>query len=284
VTRPAAPDVFTYLDVRTFLRDTYDFKKAAGRGFSFRAFARKVGLRSPNHLKRVIDGERDVTAAMAPRYAEALGLLGEPARYFCDLAAFSRAGSASEKNDAYDRLMANRGYQRVHRLDAAHAAYHANWYIPVIREMAALPEFRPDAAAIASRLLPPISKAEAQEALNTLVALGMLYEDGNGGLRRGEAIVSTGPETRGLHIVNFHRAMLERASASMELVRAADRDISALTFCVDNATLHELKSRLQAFRKELVGLLSERETSGTRVVQLNMQLFPLSQPIPGGDT
>jgi uncharacterized protein (TIGR02147 family) len=267
--------VFDYLDVRAFLRDTYEARNAAGRPFSYRAFSMRAGLRSPNHLKRVIDGERELTTEMAVRYAAALGLEGDAARYFGDLAAFARARTSDEKNAAYQRLGVFRGYRRAQRLEMAHADYHANWYVPAVRELALRPDFQPDAGWICARLVPPIRKPEAEQALDTLFALGLLQRGPAGAVTQGEAVVTTGPETQGLHIGNYHRAMMARAAAAIDLVPAGARDISSLTFCVGAAPLAEIKERIRRFRQEIIALASE-ETAGDQVAQLNLQLFPLS--------
>lgn len=282
-TPPRAPKdpvvVFDYLDVRAYLADVYAARKARARGWSYRAFSRRVGVSSPNHLKRVIDGERELTAEMAPRYAQALGLDGPAALYFCDLAAFSRASTSAEKNAAYQRLTSSRGYRRAQKLEIAHAAYHAHWWIPVIRELAARPDFRNDPEWIAVQLLPPIRRQDAAEAMDTLVSLGMIAVDADGSVHPGASVVTTGPETRGLHIGNYHRTMMERAAAAIDLVPREARDISSLTFCVGPGRLAEIKERVQQFRKELIGLAAE-QTAGDQVIQLNIQLFPLSQPGP----
>lgn len=76
-------DVFGYLDRRAYLRDLYLARKA--RGPSFRAFRERAGLRSPNALEFVIDGDRDLMPEMAARFAKACGLEGEAAAYFADL-------------------------------------------------------------------------------------------------------------------------------------------------------------------------------------------------------
>ncbi len=277
MSRPLAPDVFAYSEVREFLKDLYEYRKNHVRGFSYRAFARKADLQSPNHLKRIIDGERDLTAEMAVRYAQVFGLQDDAARFFCDLAALGRAKTDVERAQAQERLAINRSYHLGHRLQEAEAAYHARWFIPVVRELAALPEFHADPVWIAGQLLPKITEDEATEALETLLALGMLTQDENGRLVRSDTVITTGAETRGQHIVRYHKAMLERAAASLDLVRGPQRDISSLTFALDDATFRELKSKLQAFRKELVGWVAEREAQGSRVVQLNMQLFPMSE-------
>ena len=68
---------------------------------------------------------------------------------------------------------------------------------------------------------------------------------------------------------------MQRATLAMELVPAAERDISSLTLCLGADGLAQLKARIQAFRRELIELC-EHEQERTQVVQVNFQLFPLS--------
>lgn len=277
--RPPPVDLFAFLDYRAWLREVYAAKKAEGRGFSFRAFSARAGLGAPNHLKRVMDGDRNLSPETALRYAKALSLGPDETAYFCDLVAFNQAGTDLERNAAYERLARTRGYRRAQRLEAAQAAYHGAWYVPVIREMVTLPAFEDDPAWIARRLLPTVPVAEVARALEVLFELELIRREPCGRIVQTEAVLTTGPETRGLHIRNYHRALLERAGESMELVPAPQRDISAVTFAADDETLDEVKRRIQAFRRELVAFVAERP-AGTRVAQLSMQLFPLSTEEP----
>lgn len=269
-------DVFRYLEVRAYLGAYYDAMKARGRGFSYRAFSRRVGLSSPNHLKRVIDGERDLTPAMATRYADAIGLQDDARSYFIDLAAFGRAPTAAARDAAYRRLLGYRRVRASHELEVAQAAYHQHWYLPALRELVTLDHAEQDPAWLAVNLLPPVPVDEVRRGLQTLQTLGLLVEDDDGRWVQGNALVTTGPETRGVHIAAFHRAMMQRAAESIDFVPPAERDISSLTFTCSRDTLAEVKRRIVAFRKELIALLAD-EDHEERVVQLNMQLFPLSR-------
>jgi len=272
---PAAIDVVNYLDYRAFLRDYYVEKKARGRGFSHRAFSRKAGLRSPNYLKLVMDGERNLTSSMAERFAKALDLEGEFAEYFLDLVNFNQAKTASARNKHYDQLSNSRRFKKAHRLDLAHAAYHSSWYMPALRELAGRADFRDDPSWIAKTLCPSISKAEAQRALNTLIELKLLVREKDGSISRGEAQLATETETRSLHIANYHRSMMERAAESIDLFPAHDRDVSSLTLCVGIEGIRRYKERIQRFRKELLDLES-LEDEPSQVIQINFQLFPLT--------
>jgi uncharacterized protein (TIGR02147 family) len=269
-------DVFRYLDYRTFLADFYAAKKK--RGFSFRAFSRTAGLGAPNYLKLVISGERNLTAEMAERFAEACGLQNDSADYFKHLVEFNQARTQEKRNAAYERLTGFQRYRKAQRIEVAHAAYHSTWYLPAIRELVVSPWFRDDPEWIAATLCPPIKPQEAKAAIDTLLDLGLLHRDPHGRLRQASAVVSTGAQTQSMHIRNYHAQMLERARAAMELVPAAQRDITALTFCLPEDGLEQLKQRLADFRRELIELAESQSDRG-QVVQLNLQLFPLTQHV-----
>ncbi|HEX7479011.1 MAG TPA: TIGR02147 family protein [Polyangiales bacterium] len=270
-------DVFKYLDFRQFLADLYELKKR--RGYSYRAFSRAAGLGAPNYLKLVVSGQRNLTAAMAERFAATCGLQGDGATYFERLVAFNQAKTTEERNASYAQLAAFRRYRQAHRLEHAQAAYHSKWYLPAIRELCASPDFKPDPRWIASVLRPAIEPAEAKQALDLLVTLGLLTRDEQGRLRQADPVVSTGAETQNMNVRNYHAEMMRRAAAAMELFPATERDISSLTLCVGPLALAQIKQRIQAFRRELIEL-AEGERGRSQALQINFQLFPLSVAIP----
>ena len=269
-------DVFRYLDYRTFLADFYEAKKR--RGFSYRAFSRATGLGAPNYLKLVIAGKRNLTPAMAERFAASCGLSGEPAAYFQHLVDFNQAKTAAERNRSYERLAGFRRYRKVQKLELAHAAYHSTWYLPAIRELCGSPAFREDPEWLANVLRPAIKPSEAKHALELLLELGLLERDASGRLQQSTPVVSTGAETRHMNIRNYHVEMLRRASHAIEAVPAKERDISSLTLCLGPDGLARFKKRIAEFQRELIEL-AEQETERSQAVQVNFQLFPLSDSI-----
>jgi uncharacterized protein (TIGR02147 family) len=268
-------EVFDYFDYRAFLRDYYAYMKKKRRGFSFRAFSLRAKLGSPNYLKRVMEGDRNLTLEMAERFARACGLQGEAAEYFVQLVAFNQASSSAERSRAYAKLTGFKTYRKTRKLDIAQAAYHSKWYIPAVRELAGRHDFKPDPVWIASRLLPPVKPSETRDALTTLIDLGLLKAEADGRIVQSEPLISTGPEAHEVHIAEYHRTMMRRAADAIDLVPSEERDISSVTMLVSQGGLERMKKRIQRFRRELMELaLSEAE--GKQVVQLNFQLFPIS--------
>jgi uncharacterized protein (TIGR02147 family) len=268
--------VYDFLDYRAYLRAYYEEAKRTQRSFSFRSFSKLAGLRSPNFLKLVIEGERNLGADSVPRFCVALGLEGHEAEFFADLVAFNQAASLADKNRAFERISASRRFRAARRIDGDLFAYLSHWYNPAIRELAGRADFSEDPRWIASQVRPKISPSEAAEAMRLLFSLGLLVRDPNSGrVLRGEPTLTTEHEVRSLGAAAFHRQMIERAGESLETVPAALRDLAALTVCISPQTAAQVKERIHQFREALTELC-DSDTAGAVVYQLNVQWFPLS--------
>lgn len=282
--RSRAPvDVFRFRDYREFLAAFYAHAKAAGS--SYRGFARAAGLGAPNYLKLVIDGKRNLSKEMAGRFAAACRLNAESTEYFELLVAFNQADTDAERNVLHERLSRFARFRSAQRLDVAQHEYHSSWFIPVVRELVSCPGFNEDAAWIAAQLQPAISEKEALHALDVLERLGLLERGENGQLVQASRAVTTGQQASGLHIRNYHAEVLQRAVRAMHELPAEERYISALTLSGSAATWAEVMRRVIAFRQELVALC-DADPAPSRVIQLNLQLFPLTRSIaerPAGD-
>jgi uncharacterized protein (TIGR02147 family) len=269
------PDIFTYLDYRAWLRAYYEAAKEEMPVFSFRYFSRKAGYSSPNFLKLVMEGKRNLTEDSVARFTRALQLNPAEARFFEALVEFNQAQSAEEKNAAFERVTASRRFRNARRVEQGFFQYLSTWYYPTIRELAGRPDFREDPAWIAAQLLPPIKPAQAAEAMELLLDLGLLVRDDAGRIVRGDPSLTTGHEVHALAVGNYHRQMLQRAADAIELVPPAARDISALTVCISAELVPEFKRRIHTFREALLNL-GDQDPDPRRVYQLNIQLFPLT--------
>jgi uncharacterized protein (TIGR02147 family) len=267
--------VFDYLDYREFLRDAYSDLKQRQRGFSYRWFSRRAGMSSPNFLKLVIDGQRNLTAQSAEKFAAALGLSSKETAFFRELVGFNQATTAAEKNRYFERIGSYRRHRAVRALERQAFEYLSRWYYPAVRELVSCQGFRDDPEWIAAQLIPPITPAEARRALDLLLELGLLERGDDGTLQQGAPLLSTGPEVRSLAVGNFHRQMMERASSAIDEVPRERRDISGVTVSLSARAFRMFKEKIIALRAELLELSAE-EKEATRVVQFNFQVFPLA--------
>jgi uncharacterized protein (TIGR02147 family) len=275
--RKSVVRVFDYLDYRAYLKAHYQATKAQRPSYSFRLFSKLAGLRSPNFLKLVFDGQRNLSAESVERFSTAIGHDAAEAEFFADLVEFNQAESLADKNRAFERIAASRRFRNARRIDGDLFAYLSHWYNPAIRELAARRDFNEDPRWIASQLQPRISPAEAAQAMQLLLSLGLLVRDQQtGGILRGEPTLTTEHEVRSLGAKAFHRQMIERAADSMETVPREQRDLAALTVCISPKTVALVKQRIHQFQ-EAMAELCDADAEGDVVYQMNLQWFPLSQ-------
>lgn len=273
--RQRAPvDVFKFRDYREFLTAFYAAKKPSG--LSYRAFAKAAGGGAPNYLKLVIEGKRNLSASMALRYAKACRLNEDATRYFETLVAFNQAKSDEARNALHERLLGFARFRTSQPLALAQKDYHSSWYIPAIRELVACEGFVEDPKWIASAMVPSISVKQATQALEVLQRLELTERDESGRLRQTCRAVATGEHAPGLHIRNYHTEMIQGGLRALHELPTEERYISALTLSVGPRTLEEVRKRTLAYRQDLVALC-DADPKPEQVVQLNLQLFPLSR-------
>ncbi|MFK7928578.1 MAG: DUF4423 domain-containing protein, partial [Myxococcota bacterium] len=136
-------------------------------------------------------------------------------------------------------------------------------------------DFRPDPAWVGEQLRPRISAADAKKALDTLVQLGLLVQ-ADETLVPAEASVVTPTEVTGLAVQNYHRGMLGRASESIERFSGDERHLLAITVSVPDALMPTIKAEANAFMERMMHLCDSSTDDADRVMQMNLQLFPLS--------
>lgn len=273
-TRIPSPNVFDYGDFREFLADRVTYQKQGRRSFSYRRFSRDAGLGSPNYLKLVIDGKRNLSSSMAERFADGFRLASEAKKFFVALVAFNQATERDEISQARAHLMSFRDYRKTQRLESHQFFYFSHWYVPAIREMVLRDDFENDPAWISKQMRPSVSERNVKAAIHTLLELGLVEEKGST-LRPVTDLVTSGLEAPSDLLAKYHLQMMKLGGEAIARFPRKDRDITNVTVALGPDGLARLKQRVQEFRRDILEL-STKEEERTQVVQLNFQLFPLT--------
>jgi uncharacterized protein (TIGR02147 family) len=271
----AEPDLLHYSDFRLYLADFHRWRKQGDPGFSLRRFAKEIGFSSHTLLRYILDGQRNLSKRTLVKVSLALGLSGPRADFFENLVFFNQAASMPEKDHFYQKLLAADKTRGMKKLEARQFEVLKTWYHTAIREMLNLGSFNPDPAWIARTLLPPIEPKDARDSLKLLTGSGLIKRTANGYVAVNDAI-TTDDETLALFVRNYHLEMLDLAKRALDAVPPDQRDISSVCMTIREADLPKLKKQIQLMRKELRVFAAEGRQA-ERVVQVNIQLFPLSQ-------
>ncbi|MGZ3796823.1 MAG: TIGR02147 family protein, partial [Pseudobdellovibrionaceae bacterium] len=237
--------IYEYDNYRQFLRDVYEYSRQEDAKFSFRYFAKLAGFQSPNYLKLVMDGRRNLALQGIEKCSIALKLNEEEKFFFRNLVLLNQATSIDEKQSYAAELLSCKGYKKLHPLQEHQFIYLTKWYMVPIREMVNWREFNEDPKWIAKHLCPPISPQEAKEALETLFAIHLLKRDERGNIIQAEAHLSTGDEVTRAYAAQFHREMMIKAAESIDLVSREKREISGLTLGINEKNVKLVKELVQ---------------------------------------
>lgn len=254
--QPERPDIAGYTDYRAFLRALVAFIRKNEPGFSFRTFAKRAGFGSPNYLKLVTDGQRNLSAESVDKFGRGLGMPRRELEVFRILVAIANARSDEEKNQLFVRLRERVAGDKTARLRDDQFAVYDVWWALVIRDMVQLPDFEMDPRWIARRLRPRIRVAQAQRAVELLLRLGLVGEH-EGKLKATEATISTGPEVASLAVRNYHRALLEVGIHALDEVPKEERNITSVTAVLTEEGYAEAVAEIGKLRKKLLQI-SER--------------------------
>lgn len=278
----AAPlDIFQYGDYRTYLSDFYRREKERSQGFSYRSFAKRAGLTSPNYLKLVIDGTRPVTEKNLASFLRGLKLSGAPGEYFRILVSMKESRDDKEKVQLLERLlkMRIRYSGDPQQLDKDRWEILRSWHHWAIREMVLLKDFTPDPAWIAARLGRKITPALARESLEVLLRLEFLKEDAvSGRYRQSDPMITTSDEISNLIVRHIQRQFVELGLISLFHDPVNVREISGVTLALRDDQIPTFKKLLKEFRRELNRQFSDSgETGADHVYHLEMMFFPVTK-------
>lgn len=271
------PSIFQYLDYRDFLKDMYHYLKLKSHGaFSHRVFSRQAGLGSPNYLKLVIDGNRSLSAKTIQKFGKAFKFNREELQCFEALVFYCKSKTHEEKDYYLRKLKQFKKFGLAKNINQEMDMYFAHWYLPVIREMVALPDFRENPKWIAKRLAPPITPTQAEAGLELLLKLGLLTRNEDQRLVQAQSQLFSGSEGESQHLWNFHRVMISKGYSALKKP-TIERDVSCITFPVSPEKFKAIRTLIYDFYAHIEETLQEDKEPSKEIAHINVQFFKLTQ-------
>jgi uncharacterized protein (TIGR02147 family) len=271
--------LFDYLDYRQFLRALFEEKKRENIGFSHRSLMKKLSLQAPGHMLFIMQGKRRLTTAIALRLASYLGFSRREQRYLLALVRYSDAKTPAEKQYAFEELLQLRQHPST-ILSQESYRFYEKWYYSVVRAFLDVESIRDDYARLAASLRPAITVAQAREAVELLLELGLISRDESGVLRPTKSAISTGDAWQGAVVHNLQRQFIELSKESLDRFDKKERDISNLTVTVSDQTFDLIKKKVGELRSQIMAMACA-EQAPDKVLQVNIQMFPLTEPKKG---
>jgi uncharacterized protein (TIGR02147 family) len=192
---------------------------------------------------------------------------------------YSDAKTPAEKQFAFEELMQLRQHSPALVAPGKYRFYE-KWYYSVVRAVLDVERISDDYQRLAALLRPAITATQAREAVELLLELGMIGRNESGVLRPTQSAISTGDAWQGAVIHNLQRQFIELSKESLDRFDKKERDVSNLTVTVSGQTYDLIKKKAEELRSQIMAMACA-EQAPDRVLQVNIQLFPLTEPTKG---
>lgn len=243
-------------EFRLFLQGELVRRCQSNGRYSLRAFARTLDI-EPSALSKLLNGKRQLTPEMFARLTGRLALGHDDVRHFI------RTDDPSQQPQmTFDQISLD-SFQVV-----------SDWYHMAIVELGRVRGFRGDPQWVARAL--GISSAEARDAIDRLIRLGLLAQTAKGTFcSTGKEVTTVDHQFTTAALKKMQRQVLERAIQALEDTPVEKRDQSTMTMAVDTARLPAAKLKIREFRRSLCDFL-EGSSKRSEVYHLSISLYPVT--------
>lgn len=290
-----APAVAEYMDYRKLLHDFYQFRREQSknqlRPYSYSTFAAAANIKSPNYLKMIIEGKRNLSPEMIGRFAKAMGLNKADSDQFRMLVTFNQSTEPAQRNLLLKELSEMRVERQLEAGEIDRKAWDrlpswVAWVLYALFDQAGV-EFKVDK--LRDVLRGKAKPDEIEAALKSLVESGEVTYDPATGAYAKAKNRSENPEEIPVALIRKLQAQLMLLGLeSLYQDSPTDREFGTLTVALTQSEFEELRFKLRQIRKQVHKDISIQRMSapGERVYQLNLQLFPVTDkqvPTPTAD-
>lgn len=264
------PDLFQFVDYRTFLSEYVEWKLKANPSFSRRAFSQKY-FGSTGILYSVIGGDRDMGPKLRLRCAAALALSAKENEYFELLVQHNQAKTDMERNFLFNLLSRFRNSKPWVVRENQHR-YYTKWYYAVVFNYLGLDHKKGRPSEIAADINPPLSVDQVEEAIQLLLDLEMIRKSESGYALTRNHLVS-GEAFRGEVALDYNRQV---HGLSDGLVRNGFKGFKAFNtqvMTLSDGSLKAVRERYASFQEEVQDIVA-KDKATDKVCTMIFQIIP----------
>lgn len=283
---PIKPNLSTYTDYREYLQDFYQYKKNFFRndvrGYTYAHFSAAADIRSPNYLKLIIDGKRNLSKDMVVKFARALDLSKQELQEFQSLVEFNQAKDPMERNRKLKKLSDFRLKLRLKKGEVESESFDKipGWVTWALFALVDQKQANFDLIELRKTLKGRVSTDEIKKALHHLFTNGDLVKnDETGEVKKGRHMMKTAENIPVDLVKKLQAELIYLGLESLFQDRPQDREFGSLTLSLTHKEFEDLKFELRHLRKRILKdtLIKREQQPGERVYQLNIQMFPVTE-------
>lgn len=287
-TSNSAPQVSDYMDFRLYLSSFFDYKRKLTasdiRPYNYAAFSAAANIKSPNYLKMIIEGRRNLSDEMVLKFAKALGLNKEATEDFELLVSYGQSTDPADRNMFLKKLSEHRVQAKLKsgEIDKKTWEKIPNWAAWVIYAMVDQEGVKYDTKTLKELLRGKASEDEIEQALQSLFTSGELVQDPETlEVRKAHTLIESAEDVPVALVRKLQAQLMYLGLESLYQDAANEREFGTLTLSLTKAEFEEIKFKLRQMRKQINkdNSIARTSSKGEKVYQLNIQLFPVTNAV-----
>ncbi|MBS1968884.1 MAG: TIGR02147 family protein [Bdellovibrionales bacterium] len=282
------PQVSDYMDFRQYLASFFEYKRKLTasdlRPYNYAAFSAGANIKSPNYLKMIIEGRRNLSEEMVLKFAKALGLNKEATEDFDLLVAYGQATDPADRNMFLKKLSEHRVQAKLKtgEIDKKTWEKIPSWAAWVIYAMVDQEGVKYDTKTLKDLLRGKASEDEIEQALQSLFNSGELVLDPETQeVRKARALIESAEDVPVALVRKLQAQLMYLGLESLYQDAANEREFGTLTLSMTKQEFEEVKFKLRQMRKQINkdNSIARSSSKGEKVYQLNIQLFPVTNAV-----
>lgn len=280
------PQLSDYLNYRDFLRAFYLYKKEITknylRPYNYSFFSVAADIKSPNYLRLVMEGQRNLSEEMALKFAKAMQLNKEASEEFLLLVLYCQETDPSLRNQYLKNLSDFRFQKNLKQglIDKKTVDRIPNWIGWILFSLLDQEGAQFSVSNLKQLLRNKASEVEIQTALDKLIESGeIILNSETGEVKKGKSLVDNSEDIPVVLIRRLQTQLMYMGLESLLQDSPLDREFGTLTLALTKPEFEELRFQLRKFRKQIHkdNSISRMKSKGDRVYQLNLQLYPVTE-------
>lgn len=282
-----APCVSTYLNYREYLSDFFLYKQKqfseSRVPYSYAHFSAACGLKAPQYLKLVIDGDRNLAEKTILQISKALQLKKDDSVDFKLLVLSNQETEPGKRALLFKKLMDFRVQCKIKKgeISKKHFEQIPNWATWVLFEATDLDLQFNDSKDLQKFLRNKVTPQQASEALNQLFELDLL-EKSPAGLKKKRHLIENADEVPAELVRALQAQFMYLALESLYQDGPTEREFGSATLALTKKEFEDVRFKLRQLRKAVQKDIQTARQSGTfgdRIYQLNIQLYPVTTKV-----
>ncbi len=278
------PLLSTYTDFRKYLSDFYKFKKRTESGgiraYTYSNFSAAADIKSPNYLKLIIEGKRNLSDDMMKKFSKALKLNKADTEEFIALVKYGQATDPLQKNSFLKELSEIRSKRALQagEIDQETWDQVPDWIAWVIYAMIDQKDVGFAPKDLKKLFRSHVTEDQIKASIDRLLQSNQISKEESGEFVQNRSMVE-GQSNIPVELVRKLQAeLIYLGLESLYRDNPKDREFGAFTLALNKEEFEEIRFELRKLRKKFQKdiMMNREKDKGERVYQFNVQLFPVT--------